>query len=475
MKVLDIGTRSKGRVFSLELDAALQKFAILGISGSGKSCTAAVMAEEMCKNSLPWIALDPVSVWWGLRATKAGTPSGYPVVVFGGDHADLPLEKGSGAKIAEALTTENVFAVIDLSLESKKFWHTWVTDFALTLMQLNPKVQRHIFVEEAPEFVPQRTKVDLTARCKEALERLIRLGRNRGYGYTLISQRPATIDKDALSQTENLFVLRTVGAHDRKALSEWLNIHNREDNGFLDDLQSLENGTAYFWSPQWMKDFAKVKIRERETFHPGETRKVGKAQKAVDLCDVREFVEKIRPQLTKTVVGVRAKAPESMEDVAVEMMTHNKIDRMMEKAMPPSVPMVEKSKLDEAVKKNEELGARLMEASRKANEAHRKLETVRKLLSPQYEALKALFGEFEASEVVSGNTEVYGPWLEKAGGGKRRKMLEVVIERREVTRAQLSTLSGTSINSSGFKNSLSWMKVNQLVDVEGDVVRLKAV
>lgn len=473
MKVLDIGTRSKGRPFSLELDAALQKFAILGISGSGKSCTASVMAEEMCKNSLPWIALDPVSVWWGLRATKAGTPSGYPVVVFGGDHADLPLEKGSGAKIAEALTTENVFAVIDLSLESKKFWHTWVTDFALTLMQLNPKVQRHIFVEEAPEFVPQRTRVDLTARCKEALERLIRLGRNRGYGYTLISQRPATVDKDALSQTENLFVLRTVGAHDRKALKEWLTSHNTTDDDFLRDLQSLENGTAYFWSPQWMKDFAKVKIRERETFHPGETRKVGKAQKAVDLCDVREFVEKIRPQLTKTTAMVNPRMPESMEDVAVEMMIDRKIDRA-EKAM-PSVPMVEKSKFEEAIKKNEELGARLMEASRKANEAHRKLETVRKLLSPQYEALKALFGEFEASETAVVDAGIYNPWLEKAGGGKRRKMLEVVIERKEVTRAQLSTLSGTSINSSGFKNSLSWMKVNQLVDVEGDVVRLKAV
>jgi hypothetical protein len=467
--MLNIGTRSDRKSFSLELDAALQKFAILGISGSGKSCTASVMAEEMCKSGLPWIALDPVSVWWGLRATKNGTPSGYPVVVFGGDHGDLPLEKGSGAKIAEALVSENVFAVIDLSLESKKFWHTWVTDFALTLMQINPKVQRHIFVEEAPEFVPQRTKVDLTARCKEALERLIRLGRNRGYGYTLISQRPATIDKDALSQTENLFVLRTVGAHDRKALKEWLNIHNKLDNGFLDDIQTLENGAGYFWSPQWMKDFVQVKVRERETFHPGETRKVGKAQKAVDLCDVREFVEKIRPQLTKTVAVVKGKSSESMEDIAVEMTPPPRIP-----AAPPK-DMVEKSKYDDALQENTKLAGRLMEASRKANEAHRKLENARKLLSPQYEVLKALFGEFEASEVTTGSTEVYTPWLEKAGGGKRRKMLEVVIERREVTRAQLSTLSGTSINSSGFKNSLSWMKVNQLVDVEGDVVRLKAV
>lgn len=475
MAGLAIGKTSAGRPFNLELDAALQKFAIIGISGSGKSCTASVMAEEMCRNNLPWIALDPVSVWWGLRAARDGKPGGYPVVVFGGDHADLPLEKGAGAKIAEALVSENVFAVIDLSLESKKFWHQFVTDFALTLMQLNPEVQRHIFIEEAPEFVPQRTKVDLTARCKEALERLIRLGRNRGYGYTLISQRPATVDKDCLSQTENLFVLRTVGAHDRKALSEWLNFHNKRDTNSLDELQKLENGTAYFWSPQWMGDFKKVMVRERETFHPGETRKIGKAQKSVALMDVREFVAKLRPQLTKKQVVVPAPSmtPRTtpvltgMDDVATEM--------MMERRPEPPRLASSKDEVDEARRENEELRKRLADASRRAEDAVRRLETVRKVLQPQYDAYRALFDELGPSSNGSADHSVYTPWLHKAGGGKRRKMLEVVIERKELTRAQLSTLSGTSINSSGFKNSLSWMKVNQLVDVTGDRVILRQV
>jgi len=113
MTKLNIGVTSSGRQFTLPFDAALQKFALMGISGSGKSSTATVMAEEMCKANLPWIALDPVSVWWGLRSNRDGSPGGHPVVVFGGDHGDLPLEKGAGAKIAEALVTESVFAVID--------------------------------------------------------------------------------------------------------------------------------------------------------------------------------------------------------------------------------------------------------------------------------------------------------------------------------------------------------------------------
>src|SRR5204863_3363346 len=133
-----------------------------------------------------------------------------------------PLEKHAGAKIAEALASENIFAVIDVSMESKHTWRQFLTEFSLGLMQLNPESPRHLFIEEAPEFVPQRTKVALTAQCKEAVERLVRLGRNRGYGCTLLSQRPATVDKDVLSQCENLFVLRTVGPHDRKALEEWI-------------------------------------------------------------------------------------------------------------------------------------------------------------------------------------------------------------------------------------------------------------
>src|SRR5437762_4748977 len=187
MQNLNLGLTVSGKQFTLPLDASVQTFALLAIRGAGKTSTAAVIAEEMCKASLPWICFDPVGVWWGMRANSEGKPSGFPVVVIGGEHADIPLEKNAGAKIAEALASENVFAVIDVSMESKHTWRQFLTEFSLGLMQLNPESPRHLFIEEAPEFVPQRTKVALTAQCKEDVERLVRLGRNGGYGCTLIS------------------------------------------------------------------------------------------------------------------------------------------------------------------------------------------------------------------------------------------------------------------------------------------------
>lgn len=200
MNHLNIGTLENKKPFTLPEEALVETFFFGGIRGSGKTTAVAVMCEEFCRVGLPWIMLDPVSVGWGLRAGKDGSPNGgLPVVVFGGQHGDLPLDKAQGAKIAEVLVESNICAVIDLKLESKTTWRKFITDFALKLLEITPKTPRHIFIEEAGELLPQKAKFNVTAQCKEAVERLVRLGRNQGYGCSLVNQRPATIDKDVLS------------------------------------------------------------------------------------------------------------------------------------------------------------------------------------------------------------------------------------------------------------------------------------
>lgn len=66
--------------FYLPNDLVARTLAIIGQRGAGKTSLATVIAEEMCKAALPWIALDPVGVWWGLRTGADGsTASGHPV------------------------------------------------------------------------------------------------------------------------------------------------------------------------------------------------------------------------------------------------------------------------------------------------------------------------------------------------------------------------------------------------------------
>jgi hypothetical protein len=293
---LEIGQLVGGGKFTLPLDLVTRTLAIIAIRGWGKTVAATVIAEEMCEAGLPWVAIDPVGVWWGLRANPDGSPGGYPVVILGGERADLPLEKSSGAKVAEAILAENVSCVIDMSSESKTTVRHFVAEFCDRLMELRPETPRHVFIEEAPELVPQRPMGE-QKRSLAAVDRLIRLGRNRGYGATLISQRTATIQKDVLTQCESLLAGRSIGKPDREAMQDWIAEVVEEPaptdaNKFIRSLSGLESGVGWFWSPQWLGIFEQVRMRRRKTYHPGETRSVGQTVKQVKLSNVHEFVER---------------------------------------------------------------------------------------------------------------------------------------------------------------------------------------
>lgn len=462
MNPLYLGQTASGQLFSLPLDAVTQTFAILAIRGAGKTTTAAVMAEEMYKRGLPWLCFDPVGVWWGMRADKDGNPSGCQVVVIGGEHGDIPLEKHSGARIAEALASENVFAVIDVSIESKNTWRHFLTEFCLQLMQVSPHQPRHLFLEEAPEFVPQRSNIATTAQCKEAVERLVRLGRNRGYGCTLISQRPARVDKDVLSQCENLLVMRTTGPHDRHALEEWIEAKATEHGleKFLSGLASLPNGEAWFWSPQWLNKFERVKIRPRETFHPGATRIVGAERSGpVALADVGEFVERLRRQLTRKQVSAPVPAQNQAKDSSIQ-----------------NDPLVQKPLETYHAAEIQSLRRQLaVERSARA-EAEKRLQAVRTWLKPQFDTLQMLFSQLGDNKPAGGvDRAPYEPWLAKAARTGCRRLLETLLERPELSKAQLGTLAGVSYKTSTFRAYMAWLKRNALVEVEGDIVRLRHV
>lgn len=82
-------------------EAFINDIGILGKKGSGKTTTAKGFAEQLLNAGKRICALDPTGVWWGLRLLADGKTPGYPVVIFGGSHADVPIEEGSGTRLAE--------------------------------------------------------------------------------------------------------------------------------------------------------------------------------------------------------------------------------------------------------------------------------------------------------------------------------------------------------------------------------------
>lgn len=465
-------------LFTLPLDMVAQKLALTGVSGSGKTCTGFVLAEELYEAKLPFIVFDPPGNFWGLRATVDGKPSHRKIVVIGGDHADLPLERDSGAKIAEAIINANASTVIDFKLESKATFRKFGTDFVEQLMRMMPEIPWHIFLEEAKELVPQKPVGPEMKRTYAAFEKFVIQGRNFGYGFTLLGQRPATINKDVLSQCETVIVMRTGGSHDRKAYKDWFEARG-EGLGEevvehqLKTLSQLGDGQAYVWSPHWLKQFVQIQVRQRTCFHPGETRRVGTALKRAELVDVDAFVQKLKHELARKVVPVGAtgsmKAPEVETPLAKDFGKFMKETEAADRQV---------RLLESQVKDLSETVTRLTEESESRGkllrEADHRLAAVRRILQPQYDAMRTLFENLTVINAVPAaiDTGTWGIWLDRAKGG-RRKMLEVMIQRKELTKKQLATLAGLSPRS--VNDYMAWFTGNGLLSASRGRVKLNEV
>lgn len=260
---------------SLPDEAVTQTFAILAKRGVGKTYTASVMVEEMLTNHLHVVIVDPIGVWYGLRTSANGKSPGFPVIVAGGEHGDVPLESTSGQLIANLIVDKGLSLVIDLSLMRKNEQKRFMVDFAETLYHKN-RTALHLVLDEADEFAPQRPMAN-DARMLGAIEDLVRRGRARGIGVTLITQRPAVLNKNVLTQIEVLVAMRLTSPQDRSALNDWVKYHADAESSqeMITELPTLPVGTAWFWSPGWLDIFKKVAIRKRKTLDSSSTPKVG--------------------------------------------------------------------------------------------------------------------------------------------------------------------------------------------------------
>ena len=128
--------------------------AIVGTTGAGKSYTARGAVEQLLEQDRRVIIIDPTGVWWGLRSAPEGyfgadadasDIGGFPVVIFGGDHADIPITEHDGKAIADAMATRQVQAIIDVSEMTGGEQTRFLTDFFETLYAKNKSALNLVF------------------------------------------------------------------------------------------------------------------------------------------------------------------------------------------------------------------------------------------------------------------------------------------------------------------------------------------
>lgn len=262
---------------ALPVEVAGEAIAILAKRGAGKTNTATVLVEEIYKAGIQVVILDPVGAWWGIRSSADGDHEGLAIAVLGGVHGDVPLDQAAGALIADVAVDSGQSLLLDLSdFPSKASMARFVVDFGERLFRRKnrDKSLLHLVLEEADTFAPQTGKGD-DARMRGAIEQIVRRGRSRGIGLTMITQRSAVLNKDVLSQADVLIPMRTTSPHDTAAIKQWVAAHGDDEHGVIASLPSLETGEAWFWNPE-RGLLQRVMVRRRETFDSSSTPTAGK-------------------------------------------------------------------------------------------------------------------------------------------------------------------------------------------------------
>lgn len=286
--------------------------AFVGKTGSGKTGSAKsgiiepalAAGERVC-------VIDPTGAWWGLRLAADGKSKGLPIYVFGGDHGDFPLLASQGEMVAVAIGETSTPAILDTTLLRTGERMRFFTDFADTILRVN-KGPLRLVIDEAHLFAPQAGTRGAGAMpdMLHAANNLISLGRSRGLRIVLISQRPAKVHKDSLTQVESLVAMRLIAPQDRKAVEEWIADQADKDTGkeIIASLPSLKTGEAWVWSPE-AHFLKRVTFPMPATYDSSKVQGTGRATKRLSPIDV----EKLQEKFAKVKTEAAARDPAALQ------------------------------------------------------------------------------------------------------------------------------------------------------------------
>jgi hypothetical protein len=188
----------------------------------------------------------------------------------------------------------------------------------------------------------------------------VKRGRRKGIGCTLITQRPADLAKQVLTQCEVLVPLRMGHPRDVAAIREWINVHADPDQAkeVIASLPSLPIGMAWVWSPGWLGRLVRIAVRKRTTFDSSATPKVGETpRKPKRLAQID--VQTLGQQIAATVEKAKADDPRELKRriAELEKQLAQRPKETVEKIVEKEVPVLRNGQLDRTEKIAERLQA----------------------------------------------------------------------------------------------------------------------
>ncbi|MFP4590960.1 MAG: ATP-binding protein [Halobacteriales archaeon] len=231
---------------------------ITGKSGSGKSNTASVVAEELLEANLPMLIVDTDGEYYGLGER-------YQLLHATADESgDMQVTPEDAARLADTALDGNVPVVLDLSAYVDPAEGEALVEGVLRELFRLEDTRRKPFlvvVEELHEYLPQQgARSDLG----DLLVQIAKRGRKRGLGMCGISQRPASVSKDFITQCDWLVWHRLTWENDTRVVKQLLGAEAARE------IQELDDGEAFLMT-DWDDRIQRVRFRRKRTLDAGAT------------------------------------------------------------------------------------------------------------------------------------------------------------------------------------------------------------
>ena len=253
------GHRETGTEISLPVVELLTgRGFVTGKSGSGKSNSASVIAEKLLDNGFGLLIVDIDGEYYGLKEE-------YEILHAGADEeCDIQITADHAEKLATLALEQNVPIILDVSsyLDESKAEEV-LTSVSRSLFAKAKKQKQPflLLVEEVHEYIPENGSV---GECGRMLIKIGKRGRKHGLGICGISQRPADVKKDFITQCDWLLWHRLTWNNDTKVVGRIL------DNEYAEAVEDLDDGEGFLMT-DWMDSVQRVQFYRKQTFDAGAT------------------------------------------------------------------------------------------------------------------------------------------------------------------------------------------------------------
>jgi len=231
---------------------------VTGKSGSGKSNTASVLVENLLSNNFPVLVVDTDGEYYGLKEEFELLHAGAD------DECDIQVSPEHAEKIASLALEGNVPIILDVSGyldddEAKEL----LLSVARHLFAKEKKLKKPflMLVEEVHEYIPEGGGLDETGKM---LIKIGKRGRKHGLGIVGISQRPADVKKDFITQCDWLVWHRLTWNNDTNVVSRII------DAEHANAVEDLGDGEAFLMT-DWSESVRRVQFHRKRTFDAGAT------------------------------------------------------------------------------------------------------------------------------------------------------------------------------------------------------------